>query len=161
MFGATSLLTALLLAISIASSPTAATPIVQVRSPHVTLPFVRSLNFSGNLADHDRQRAQHLKSAAQKHSWGNSTLKRSVISSFPVTNTAVTYTANVGVGSPATDYTLLIDTGSSNTWVGAGKAYVKTSTSHDTGHKFSVSYGSGSVSGEECTSFSLVSIKIF
>jgi hypothetical protein len=31
----------------------------------------------------------------------------------------VTYTASVGVGSPATDYTLLIDTGSSNTWVGA------------------------------------------
>ena len=45
----------------------------------------------------------------------------------------VTYTASVGVGSPATDYTLLIDTGSSNTWVGAQKKYKKTSTSKDTG----------------------------
>ena len=46
---------------------------------------------------------------------------------------AVTYTASVGVGSPATDYTLLIDTGSSNTWVGAQKKYKKTNTSKDTG----------------------------
>jgi hypothetical protein len=46
--------------------------------------------------------------------------------------------------------TLLIDTGSSNTWLGAGLAYVKTSTSKDTGGTVSVSYGSGSFSGEEC-----------
>jgi len=72
-------------------------------------------------------------------------------SSFSVTNTAVTYTANVGVGSPATDYTLLIDTGSSNTWIGADKSYVKTSTSKSTGQKVSVTYGSGSFSGTEYT----------
>ena len=62
--------------------------------------------------------------------------------------------------------TLIIDTGSSNTWIGAGKAYNKTSTSHDTGNTVvclscfmlftsylkgdqSVSYGTGSFSGEE------------
>ena len=45
----------------------------------------------------------------------------------------MTYNATVGVGSPATDYNLLIDTGSSNTWVGAGTKYKKTSTSKDTG----------------------------
>ncbi|KAL1661371.1 aspartic peptidase domain-containing protein, partial [Schizophyllum commune] len=64
---------------------------------------------------------------------------------------AVTYTLSVGVGSPATDYTLLIDTGSSNTWVGADKKYKETSTSKSTGHKFNVSYGSGKVSGTEYT----------
>ncbi|EIM81431.1 family A1 protease [Stereum hirsutum FP-91666 SS1] len=63
----------------------------------------------------------------------------------------VTYTTSVGVGSPPTQYTLLIDTGSSNTWVGAGKAYVKTSTSKSTGQKVNVSYGSGSFSGTEYT----------
>ncbi|KAI5118252.1 hypothetical protein M0805_007501 [Coniferiporia weirii] len=68
-----------------------------------------------------------------------------------VTDAAVTYTAQVGVGSPATNYTLLIDTGSSNTWVGAGTAYKKTSTSKDTGDTVNVSYGSGSFSGEEYT----------
>ena len=62
----------------------------------------------------------------------------------------MTYTLPVSVGSPATQYTLLIDTGqlhaqnfkliltfdlclgSSNTWVGADKAYKKTSTSKST-----------------------------
>jgi hypothetical protein len=68
-----------------------------------------------------------------------------------VTDAAVTYTASVGVGSPATDYTLLIDTGSSNTWVGAHTKYKKTSTSKKTGKSVSVSYGSGSFSGEEYT----------
>lgn len=42
---------------------------------------------------------------------------------------------------------LIVDTGSSNTWVGAGTKYVASSTSHDTGDKVSVSYGSGSFSG--------------
>ncbi|KAL1741011.1 acid protease [Schizophyllum fasciatum] len=71
--------------------------------------------------------------------------------SVPVTDATVTYTLNVGVGSPATEYTLLIDTGSSNTWLGADKEYTKTSTSKSTGHSFNVSYGSGRVSGTEYT----------
>ncbi|KAH9847941.1 acid protease [Lenzites betulinus] len=68
-----------------------------------------------------------------------------------VTDAGVTYTASVGVGSPATQYTLLIDTGSSNTWVGAGQAYRHTSTSKSTGQSVNVSYGSGSFSGTEFT----------
>ncbi|TBU39183.1 acid protease [Dichomitus squalens] len=68
-----------------------------------------------------------------------------------VTDAGVTYTASVGVGSPPTQYTLLIDTGSSNTWVGADQQYVKTSTSKSTGKSVSVSYGSGSFSGTEFT----------
>lgn len=68
-----------------------------------------------------------------------------------VTDAGVTYTASVGVGSPATQYTLLIDTGSSNTWVGAAKKYVKTNTSKSTGARVNVSYGSGQFSGNEFT----------
>ncbi|CAK5284004.1 unnamed protein product [Mycena citricolor] len=71
--------------------------------------------------------------------------------SVDVTDAAVTYTMDVGVGSPPTSYTLLIDTGSSNTWVGAAKAYVPTSTSTDTRQSVNVSYGSGSFSGTEYT----------
>jgi len=59
--------------------------------------------------------------------------------------------ANVGVGTPPTQFQLIIDTGSSNTWVGAGTAFKKTSSSVDTGAKVSVTYGSGSFSGEEFT----------
>ncbi|KAJ6507706.1 acid protease [Mycena vitilis] len=70
-------------------------------------------------------------------------------SSVDVTDAAVTYTMSVGVGSPPTDYTLLIDTGSSNTWVGADKAYKATSTSTDTRNAVNVSYGSGSFTGTE------------
>ncbi|KAK7681605.1 hypothetical protein QCA50_015338 [Cerrena zonata] len=68
-----------------------------------------------------------------------------------VTDAGVTYTASVGVGNPPTNYTLLIDTGSSNTWIGADKKYTKTSTSHSTGAKVNVSYGSGQFSGTEFT----------
>ena len=65
---------------------------------------------------------------------------------------------------------LLVDTGSSNTWVGASKAFVKTSTSKATGQQVvrsvqhtivksslkcpflqEVSYGSGAFEGEEFT----------
>ena len=45
---------------------------------------------------------------------------------------------------------LIIDTGSSNTWIGAGASYVKTSTSQSTGKSVSVKYGSGSFNGTEC-----------
>ncbi|KAJ7913482.1 acid protease [Mycena leptocephala] len=70
-------------------------------------------------------------------------------SSVDVTDAAVTYTMSVGVGSPPTNYELLIDTGSSNTWIGANKSYKPTSTSTDTRNKVNVSYGSGSFTGTE------------
>jgi hypothetical protein len=66
-----------------------------------------------------------------------------------VTDAAVTYTIPVGVGSPPQEFTLLIDTGSSNTWVGAATKYVPTSTSQSTKNAVKVSYGSGSFSGTE------------
>ncbi|KAG6845568.1 hypothetical protein H0H87_007247 [Tephrocybe sp. NHM501043] len=44
-------------------------------------------------------------------------------------NTGVAYTTTIGVGTPPTTYDLLIDTGSSNTWIGAKKEYVVTSSS--------------------------------
>ncbi|KAG1766187.1 acid protease [Suillus occidentalis] len=72
-------------------------------------------------------------------------------SSIDVTDSGVTYTMQVGVGNPATQYTLLIDTGSSNTWVGANLPYKPTSSSHKTGNTINVSYGSGTMSGEEYT----------
>ncbi|KAG1851512.1 aspartic peptidase domain-containing protein [Suillus tomentosus] len=75
-------------------------------------------------------------------------------SSITVTSTGAIYTADIGVGSPATYYTLSVDTGSSNTWIGANKAYEKTGTSQDTGNTFYVAYGYESggkkyASGEE------------
>ncbi|KAF7980823.1 hypothetical protein HWV62_36446 [Athelia sp. TMB] len=140
MFPSSALLSLALVAISsVAASP------IQRDTGKFSLAFAAKVNATGsqNIAEHDRARAAALRQNAQS---GNA--KRSTVS---VDNTAVTYTASVGVGSPATQYTLLIDTGSSNTWVGADKKYTPTSTSSDTGNTVSVSYGSGKFSGEEYT----------
>ena len=61
-----------------------------------TLGFATRINESGtlNVIEKDRARAQAFKNAGHLG-------KRST--SFGVTNAAVTYTAKVGVGSPATD----------------------------------------------------------
>jgi hypothetical protein len=96
------------------------------------------------LVDADRARIQAMLSRngnAEDPSLAGSS------SSFPVTNTAVTYVASVGVGKPATYYDLIIDTGSSNTWIGANKTYTPTSTSSKTINSFTLRYGSGSVKG--------------
>ncbi|TFK35983.1 aspartic proteinase from Irpex Lacteus [Crucibulum laeve] len=68
-----------------------------------------------------------------------------------IDNQVVSYNASVGVGSPATTYDLIIDIRSSNTWVGVGKLYVRTSTSVQTSNRVSVNYGDGSFSGTEFT----------
>jgi len=46
---------------------------------------------------------------------------------------------------------LIIDSGSSNTWIGASKAYVPTSSSTKTSDTVAITYGSGSMSGDEYT----------
>ncbi|KAF9316541.1 hypothetical protein BG003_001844 [Podila horticola] len=74
--------------------------------------------------------------------------------SVPLENRAVAHIASIGVGSPPTYYNLIVDTGSSNTWIGATTAYVETSTSSQTGDSVSesiirVEYGPGSFSGTE------------
>ncbi|KAF8628655.1 hypothetical protein AX15_003786 [Amanita polypyramis BW_CC] len=69
--------------------------------------------------------------------------------SIDVTDAAVTYTMSIGVGQPAQIFNLLIDTGSSNTWIGAHTAYKPTSRSRNTGKQVNVTYGSGSFTGTE------------
>ncbi|EJD44881.1 family A1 protease [Auricularia subglabra TFB-10046 SS5] len=115
-------------------------------APLHTTPITKKVNL-GNLkgfVGRDRARAQHL---GNKHKSGKVHSRQSV----NVTNEAVTYLAAIAVGSPASTYNLIIDTGSSNTWLGANKKYTKTSTSTSTGKRVSVSYGSGSFSGTEYT----------
>ncbi|KZP09886.1 family A1 protease [Athelia psychrophila] len=144
MFPARSLLSLLLVAVSCSA---AAVPVARDLK---TLAFARLLNVTGgslNIAEADRARFRVLKEQALGQAGTADKRAASVL----VTNTAVTYTANVGVGTPPTEYTLLIDTGSSNTWVGANKTYVVTSSSVSTGKTVKVSYGSGSFSGTEYT----------
>ncbi|KAG2076186.1 acid protease [Suillus decipiens] len=118
-----------------------------LRLPHprtassiATLKLAVRINSYGieNIVAADRARIQSLRAGSSP--------------SVNATNAVVTYTADIGVGSPATYYTLLLDTGSSNTWIGAIKPYKLTNTSRDTGNKFYVPYGDcGYVFGEEYT----------
>ncbi|KAF7338863.1 Aspartic protease [Mycena sanguinolenta] len=67
----------------------------------------------------------------------------------PATNEDDTYVVATQVGTQT--FELIVDTGSSNTWVGSGTRYTPGSTSTNTGKSFAVTYGSGSVSGTEFT----------
>ncbi|KAG2363009.1 aspartic peptidase domain-containing protein [Suillus spraguei] len=139
MFSSKALLSIVLIALSTVD----ASPLR--REAASTLGFIARLNARAknlNIVATDRARIQ-----AMQHT--STTTKRASSSSFSIADAGTAYTAQVGVGSPATQYTLLIDTGSSNTWVGAKTPYKITNTSVDTGHTVSVSYGSGSFSGEE------------
>ncbi|KAG1834252.1 acid protease [Suillus variegatus] len=132
-----SLLTLPALAFSLSAS---AFPHPRTASSTATLKLAVRINSYGtkNIATADRARIQALQAGSS--------------SSISATNDVMIYTADIGVGSPATYYTVLVDTGSSNTWIGANKAYEKTSTSQDTGNTFSVQYGDNSyASGEEYT----------
>lgn len=149
MFSASSLLYAVLLALAVSANP------IVVRDNLIRLPFAKQFNVTagtaGNLLKADQARAAALKAHGSAKSAG--TLAKDAVVSFTVQNQAVTYVASVGVGSPATTCkprkvvldeligtpiildSLLIDTGSSNTWVGAGKAFVHTSTTVQTSNK--------------------------
>ncbi|KAG8220707.1 aspartic peptidase domain-containing protein [Butyriboletus roseoflavus] len=66
-----------------------------------------------------------------------------------IPNKIFSYTAEIGVGTPPTYHTLVVDTGSSNTWIGASQPFVPTNFSVNTNNTVSVIYGSASLYGEE------------
>ncbi|KAG2368810.1 aspartic peptidase domain-containing protein [Suillus spraguei] len=137
MFPTISLLPIFLLALSITGSP------VEVRKSPITLLITRRLNVSNgtvNILQHDKARVAALRDSSKHGRYTDNT---------PVTNSFEYYTAEVGVGSPPTTYNLIVDTGSSNTWIGASTKYVVTRTSINTGQPVAVGYGSGFFSGTE------------
>ncbi|KAG6885308.1 hypothetical protein C0992_005245 [Termitomyces sp. T32_za158] len=147
MFAASSLLAILFLALTVSANP------IVIRDSPVKLPLARRLNLTSvhNLVRHDLARAKHLRARAEALSKGVSphVLSSDATIDESADNQAVDYIASVGVGSPATTYELIIDTGSSNTWIGAGKSYTPTSTSSETSDSVTVSYGSGIFTGIE------------
>jgi pepsin A len=116
-------------ALAFLSLSVSALPRPRTASSTSTLKLAVRTNAYGikNIAAADRARTQNLQAGSS--------------SSIDLTNTGVTYTASIGVGDPPTYYTFLLDTGSSNTWIGTNKAYEKTYTSYDMGDTFNVAYG--------------------
>lgn len=93
----------------------AATPVLESAPSPLKLSISKKFNSTQGfrIVDVDRARIAEFKSRNAAHG----PAPQAGSSSFPVTNAVDTYTASVGVGSPPTFYNLLIDTGSSNTWV--------------------------------------------
>ncbi|KAG2067516.1 acid protease [Suillus decipiens] len=120
MFPATSILTLLLLTLSITGSP------IEIRNSPITLPIAGRLNFSNdtvNLLHYDKARAAALRNPSTRGHARRTT---------PALHRDVIYTTAVAIGSPPTTYNLLVDTGSSNTWLAASTKYVVTETSVNT-----------------------------
>ncbi|KAG6877491.1 hypothetical protein C0993_006761 [Termitomyces sp. T159_Od127] len=142
-----SLLSTLLLVFTVSANP------IIVRESQVKLPLARRLNVTSvhNLLRHDVARAKFLRARAEAKLSGAFDFDTRAVINEQVDNQAVTYIASVGVGSPATTYELLVDTGSSNTWVGASTSYVRTCTSVQTSNRVSITYHTGSFSGTEFT----------
>ena len=123
MFAKSCLLITVLTALSVAASP-----LLHLRDdvPAPSLTFSMNLNLTGmKLADLDRARVAHLLNQGKAideviTQGGDASLPSDLnrrASSISATNAGVSYVTTVNIGSPATSYELLIDTGSSNTWV--------------------------------------------
>ncbi|KAI0760883.1 family A1 protease [Trametes elegans] len=106
---------------------------------------------TAKVVDLDRARAKAL----QTHSTRNvapNIFQQGAAASAPATNQAVDYVTTVKIGSSSKEFTLLIDTGSSNTWVGSRplqNPFLPSGTTRLTGDIVSVQYGSGFVTGLE------------
>ncbi|GJJ16012.1 hypothetical protein Clacol_010291 [Clathrus columnatus] len=115
---------------------------IQKRGTPVSLPITARYGASklSNIAEVDLARVRSMIENAKEGASGLNSREP-----VPLKNAAVSYTISAGVGFPPTIYNLVVDTGSSNTWVGASpnKPYVRTSTSVDTGNSVQVLYGSG------------------
>ncbi|KAI0768263.1 acid protease [Trametes elegans] len=137
------LIVALTLAVGAAASP------APVQVPNlVSLPMAKRLNLTGTstLLAHDQARVRNLRARANAQSSGLS-LSANAIGKIDAENELVDYVVRVQVGDPSTVFNLLVDTGSSNTWVGAGTPFVKSRSTQATKDAVSVVYGSGEFSG--------------
>ncbi|KAH8080683.1 acid protease [Cristinia sonorae] len=133
----------------------ASKPITPVRKSPVTLPFARRMNVTGgrDIFRMDQARAKSLKTVSSIHgAQSKEELKKSAAGAafgVPSTNQGVDYIVEIEVGTPPTKYNLLVDTGSSNTWICCETTYNPSDTSFDTGNGVYVEYGSGVMTGEE------------
>jgi hypothetical protein len=124
------------------------------RNSLLRFPIKKHINLnnpgSSNLAQRDLIRSRNLVERVQRRD--SSTLEETVNAPLTLNLSEGVYTASIGVGSPPTfcescqflpgivsympiSDELLVDTGSSNTWVGANKPYLATNTSVKTSNK--------------------------
>jgi len=120
------------------------------RSGAVTVPITKVVPSGTVKAIGHADRARAAEFVAGRYGKAITATSTSDAASVSATNALDTYTMQVTVGTSGQTFNLLIDTGSSNTWVGAATKYKPSSSSKSTGDKVTVSYGSGEFSGTEC-----------
>ena len=139
------LLVAALAPFVVLATTVAADPNAVPNSP-ISLPITKQINLNGTFHP----------SRYQKH-WMNlvkgARRSTSEVTDVPLTDSVASYLANIGIGDPTTfcgsrqflpstvSYmpildSLVVDTGSSNTWLGANKPYKKTKTAVKTSDVF-------------------------
>ncbi|KAH9979453.1 aspartic peptidase domain-containing protein [Lactifluus volemus] len=117
---------------------------VVIRQGPVSLPLARHINITGSndLVQKDRARAKNLVANIQAIEGRDSP---GTVVSVGVTSVGIRYeVTSASVTLQPIVNTLVIDTGSSVTWLGAGKPYVKTKSSMQTSNDVFQSYGSSS-----------------
>ncbi|KAF8495722.1 acid protease [Russula emetica] len=114
--------------------------------PFPMLSIVKRIDPHGkyNFVQSDRRRFTRLANNAS-HVSSLSLAEESA--DLSLNDTGSSYQAKIAVGMPPTFYNLIVDSGSSNTWVGANAPYVTTNTSVNTSESVEVKYGSGSFTG--------------
>ena len=133
------------------AAPSQNSNFIQIREFKASIPFATKLNYlGGKIPDIDRAHVASIIHGTKKLNQDSAALALAEGQySVPVINQALIYTANVSIGNPPTVYSLIIDTGSSNTWVGANKPYVPTNTTGIDEDLVLVAYGSGAFAGVE------------
>ncbi|KAI0653597.1 aspartic peptidase A1 [Cubamyces menziesii] len=131
--------------------PTAATP---VSNNTITLPITKHFNFTGSagkILQHDQARIRALHARGIASATGTAPPLTPDVGNIPIENALATYNVIIDIGTPPTgSYLLIVDSGSANTWVGAEKPFVHTSTTRELPNSMSVVYGNGAwMSGME------------
>lgn len=112
--------------------------------PHTALLKLDTSGGAQYLVDQDRARAQIL---IQRGLNITSHQDRRDATVPAAESQALAYIAQVNFGSSTTEYNLVVDTGSSNTWVGAGQPWTPDNSTTTSNEAVTVIYGSGQMEG--------------
>ncbi|KAH9903191.1 aspartic peptidase A1 [Cubamyces lactineus] len=126
-----------------------------IPSSRMTLPLAKRYNSTGsaNVLKFDQARAKAIRARTGQNG-GSSAVEYAATSSQAFNeqamSQAVSYIVTVIMLNYSSPDQLIVDTGSSNTWVGAnaGKPYMPSTTTQYTGDAVAVQYGSGAFSGK-------------
>ena len=98
------------------AAPSIGRDLTRIQESKTTLPITTRINtLAGTVLNKDQAHIKSLLKRTRRGKGGSDELSQ--IDSVAVTNRAVYYTANIGIGSPPRTYTLALDTGSSINWV--------------------------------------------